>query len=345
MARLRASLLAALFSLALVSAQPAGSSVVCRTTFKVFFFFTATHTWISHSQPCLAPSCQYSGPAAWPNVGFEANNRLPVGPGGLRNETYSCSDPSPSSQVTTSCARAAIQLLDKQGWNGGWSSPYIITAGAKNCAGVNAAGACSPSRTGNVWYMALALSTSPSRLRRLSWSFTCAFQDCAVFKLAQTACPERARNAALIASRPPSAWKCPASRWADSKQCDCLCGEWDPDCWDQTLPTGGCKGDDLCTFPGVCSDRNRTVTDRKLLHHLEDGEDVWDQGYVPKFAHYPQDVAHAVPAEWACPLEYYASNDGCDGPELAQWVPGFQGCGPVADPDCKQSKWKAFINH
>lgn len=317
MPRLRAAagLLGLALALSLAAAQAPGTSVVCRTTFKVFFVFTATHTWISHSQPCLAPSCPFSGPAAWPNVGFEANNRLPLGPGGLRNETYTCTDPSPSSQVSTSCARSAVQLLDKQGWNGGWSSPYVITAGAKNCAGVNAAGSCSPSRSGNV-----------------CWSFTCNFQDCAVYKLAQTACPERA---GLLdeASRPPAAWRCPAKQWNDGRVCHCSCGEFDPDCFQQRLPTAGCRGDDLCLWPGVCGDRNRTLTDRKLLRYLEDGEDVWAQDYEPSFAHYPL-YSHEVPEDWSCPAEYYGSNDGCDGEELGRWLPGFQGCGSARDPDC-----------
>lgn len=319
MAGLRASALVLLALVSLASCQPPGSSVVCRTVFKVLWIFKATHTWISHSQPCLAPACQYSGPAAWPNVGFEASNRKPLGPGGLRNETYTCSDPSPSSQVSTSCARGAIAYLERQGWNGGWKSPYVITAGAKNCAGVNAAGQCSPSRTGNV-----------------CWSFTCNFQDCAVYKLAQSACPEK--DPLAPGQSPPAAWRCPASAWNDGKICHCDCGEWDPDCWDQARPTGGCSSAELCTFPGVCSDRNRTLTDRKLLRAQDDGEDVWAFDYVPKFGHYEarRGAELRAPSDWTCPPEYYGSNDGCDSDMHLYMGPSYEGlCGPSRDPDCE----------
>lgn len=309
----------------------AGTSVMCRSKFPVLFFFTAVHTWVYHSQPCPFP-CPFTGPASWNSTGFESV--APIGPGHLRYETYACNDPSVSTVVPASCGRAAVDFLVKAGWDGGWTSPYVLTAGAKNCADVSPAGSCAPHTWGNV-----------------CWTFTCNWVDCAPYKL-PLACPSKIGQPtqepqSLLV---PGTWTCSPERFSDGKVCDCNCGEWDPDCFNQTLRQTGCTQPmEACIFPGVCHDRNHTLTDRKVLRAVEDNIDVWAIDYQPDFGWYSDRMRQRIIKGWTCPAEYYGSYDGCDS-DMGMYVKGFQGCGTTRDPDCPdeprswRSDWRIIWN-
>ncbi len=328
---------------------PQATSVECMTAFKVLWILKTVHTWVYHSQSCNAPACQYSGPAQWDKVGYEASNRLVVGPGNLREETYTCSEPRMSSLTSMDCGRATVDYLVEAGWDGGWKSPYVLSSGLSGCAGITSASSCKPSRISNV-----------------CWDFTCNWKDCARFKL-PTVCPPLLQGEVLAKHRQsyvPDARKCAREGYSDGQYCDCGCGEWDPDCWNQTRPIRGCPASRVCTYPGrECADRNFTLTDRKLVHYLADGVDVWRSDYRPDFGYYEPYSSHflvdgkrggalslnnghqhtlgferrvgerLVPNEWTCPPEYYGSYDGCDS-DMRVWIPGHAGCGPVRDPDC-----------
>lgn len=44
---------------------------------------------------------------------------------------------------------------------------------------------------------------------------------------------------------PPPGWTCPLERMGDGETCDCRCGAFDPDCFED-LPIAGCMGSQLC---------------------------------------------------------------------------------------------------
>ncbi len=271
-----------------------GISTVCYTNFKILFI-TSTHSWIQHG----SNTSIVGGPAGYYKVGFEATNGWPIGPGGLRQETYSCTYPQPSTASPTQCARMAVELLVERGWNDGKKAPYRIWKGAKACSGISDQGNCDPNPSGNV-----------------CWTFTCNFVECALRKLGchnQTALSDYAFA--------PEDWTCSPDKYADGERCDCGCGATDPDCvLDLTLPTRGCPGTDICIPGNVCMSREAVLMSRKLLEY--DNEDVWDPAYRPTFAPPPPVRSYHYVEGWTCPLSYYDAMDGCD-----------VGCG-VRDPDC-----------
>lgn len=275
-----------------------GISTVCYTNFKILFI-TSTHSWIQHG----SNTSIVGGPAGYYKVGFEATNGLPIGKGGLRQETYSCTYPQPSTASQTQCARMAVQLLVERGWNDGKKAPYRIWEGAKACSQISDEGNCEPNPSGNV-----------------CWTFTCNFVECALRKLGchnQTALSDYAF--------PPEDWTCSPEKYADGERCDCGCGATDPDCvLDLTLPTRGCpRQDDICLPGNECLPREAVIMSRKLLELEVNGADAWDRGYLPRFAP-PFDPDHPIRSVegWTCPVSYYGTNDGCDA-----W------CG-IQDPDC-----------
>lgn len=287
---------ALLGQLSLVAAQ----SQVCSVWVSVY-----THTFVMHSPRRDDPSWG-SGCATWDSCGFEcatkANSSDPTpqgcvgsGPGGLRRETYDCDNPKWSA-VSVKCGRDALHLLaNKYGWT---SAPYKGTTGAIGCTGRrDPNSSCSPSSSGNV-----------------CWHFTCGWWYCALNSI--SGC--QGGNFANFSV--PSEWKCPVENYGSGDGCHCGCGVWDPDCNDRTAETLGCKGTDMCLFPGdVCKARSLVLPVRKKINTAE-GVSVYSAEFVPDFALYPANPV--APSGWTCPAHYYNTDDGCD-----------DQCG-LPDPDC-----------
>lgn len=308
------------------------SSAVCRSKFKILFI-TSTHTWINHGCPCLAGGrCPYTGPASWTTCGFEATNRLPVGPGGLRQETYQCTDPQPSTVASTDCYRLAIQRLVEAGWNDGKKAPYRIWKGLTSCADITVKPDCGPNPSGNV-----------------CWKFTCAAVDCELPKIPPQSCPQASDDNWLVENTItwPSDEKVVVieSQWpmheldklADGV-CDCREGAYitDPDCYHPSSPSRGCKGRDMCVPGNQCLPREAVLMDRKINRVLDDGLDVWNPNRHSPYTWRPLEELSwsqyliSLFGHWTCPLSYYGSNDGCD-----------VGCGEP-DPDCKDFDAKRY---
>lgn len=91
---------------------------------------------------------------------------------------------------------------------------------------------------------------------------------------------------------PPAEWRCDDDWYGTGDGCDCECGTWDPDCEDPRQEILNCDEGEVCSTDGTC---------------VDDGE--------------PD-----LPAEWSCPEEFYAADDGCD-----------CACG-AWDPDCEDPR-------
>ena len=318
-------------SLELLPAASGCTGVVCATS--IFLGFS-THTWIGHS--CAAPIVVKANPWTWTKVGFEATNNLPIGPGALRMETYSCSDPRPSSVTTDACSRASIQTEVKAGWNGP-GTKYRIWKGAKTWP-IRAD--CGPDPSGNV-----------------CWWFTQANTECARQQNPQVCPPPITslaafRNATglVLKDSAPATWTCPRGWYGEGKFCDCHCGAFDPDCLELPNPSRGCNGTDVCLFPGdECMARNLTLMDRKLNRLTMDGLDVFDYDYTPQFAKYdPALPLFRLGGElWDCPFEYYGSGDGCDAAFCHGLLkdPDCAECWTEEDPDCQLLYSQTFARY
>jgi hypothetical protein len=214
--------------------------------------------------------------------------------------------------------RMGVQYLVERGWNDGEKAKYRIWKGLKSCADISDRNDCAPNPGGNV-----------------CWHFTCNLVDCAIRKLPADAYPLPAAAYITDFDLRLVNWTCPRSYFADGQYCDCNCGSaTDPDClMDVSLPSRGCPGNQICLAGNQCFSRELTIMDRKLMRALDDGEDIFEPTYVPKFAPYPQPTLldsvwsfFGGSSLWSCPWSYYGSDDGCD----------YQCGGWLTDPDCQK---------
>jgi hypothetical protein len=138
----------------------------------------------------------------------------------------------------------------------------------------------------------------------------------------------------------PLNWNCSASFYNASDGCDCNCGAWDPDCYNNATEVFGCYG--KCVQPGVCQigfvpsswdcdisyynssdgcDCNCGAPDPDC--DVDDSLPIGcgiDQGCVAGLC---VDTPQEVPIEWVCPRTFYNASDDCD-----------CNCGAI-DPDCQ----------
>jgi hypothetical protein len=61
-------------------------------------------------------------------------------------------------------------------------------------------------------------------------------------------------NVTLNHDAVPNAWTCAHAAYADSTNCDCMCGVSDPDCTMSTLPVVGCTANQVCASD-ACKDK------------------------------------------------------------------------------------------